>query len=182
MVYRFIVLSDEVEDFRRDILIDSEDTFFNLHNAILDSVGYTKDQISSFFICDDDWSKGQEITLIEMDTSSEEDNFVMDSTPLSELLEDERQKLIYVFEYLTERSFFMELREIIPGQSLDKPKCSKSIGEAPAQTTKFEEILDTSSAKSTATDDFFDDGDIDLDEYDDEALGDLSEGNPFDDY
>lgn len=184
MVYRFIILSDEVDDFRRDILIDSESTFFELHNAILDSVGYTADQMTSFFICDEDWSREQEITLVEMDTSSEEDNYVMDNTHLSDFLEDEKQKLIYVFEYLTERSFFMELREIIPGKSLEKPECVKLAGEAPPQTTKFEEIPDASSGNTVGTvsdDSFFDDDNLDLDEYDEEELDNfLSDGNPFD--
>ena len=79
----------------------------DLQNAILDSVGYTKDQMTSFFICDDDWSKKTEITLVEMDTSSEEDSYVMADTQLEELLEDEHQKLLFVFDYMTERAFFM---------------------------------------------------------------------------
>ena len=74
MVFRFLILSDEVDDFKREIKIDSEATFLDLYNAIMDSVGYTKDQMCSFFICDDDWSKNTEITLVEMDTSSEVDN------------------------------------------------------------------------------------------------------------
>ena len=74
MVFRFLILSDEVEDFKREIQIDSEATFLELYEAIMDSVGYTKDQICSFFICEDDWSKTTEITLIEMDTTSEVDS------------------------------------------------------------------------------------------------------------
>ena len=103
---------------KREIKIDSESTFLDLQNAILDSVGYTKDQMTSFFICDDDWSKKTEITLVEMDTSSEEDSYVMADTQLEELLEDEHQKLLFVFDYMTERAFFMELREIVPGKRL----------------------------------------------------------------
>ena len=86
MVFRFLILSDEVDDFKREIKIDSEATFLDLYNAIMDSVGYTKDQMCSFFICDDDWSKNTEITLVEMDTSSEVDNYIMEDTRLEELL------------------------------------------------------------------------------------------------
>ena len=96
MLFRFLILSDEADDFKREIKIDSESTFLDLQNAILDSVGYTKDQMTSFFICDDDWSKKTEITLVEMDTSSEEDSYVMADTQLEELLEDEHQKLLLV--------------------------------------------------------------------------------------
>ena len=57
MIYRFLILSDEVDNFSREITIDSEATFLDLQNVILDSVNYTKDQITSFFICDEDWGK-----------------------------------------------------------------------------------------------------------------------------
>ena len=69
MLFRFLILSDEADDFKREIKIDSESTFLDLQNAILDSVGYTKDQMTSFFICDDDWSKKTEITLVERKTA-----------------------------------------------------------------------------------------------------------------
>jgi len=189
MIYKFVILSDEVDDFRRDITIDSDATFLDLHEAILDSVGYAKDQMTSFFICDDDWMKEKEITLVEMDTSSEEDCYVMDATRLSDLVEEEKQKLIYVFEYLTERSFFMELQEIITGKSQAKAKCVLQEGNPPKQTTDFEAFDAKLNARmATATnhhfdDDLYDDDDgFGMDDYDEEDLDNLSEGNPFDDY
>ena len=179
MVYRFIIVSDEVDDFRRDIMIDSDATFFELHEAILHSVGYAKDQITSFFICDDDWTKQREITLMDMDSSSDEDIYVMDSTRLSELLDEERQKLIYVFELLTDRCFYMELREIIPGKNQAKPEAVKSAGRAPQQISLMEDLdfsIPVHASHSSVYDednDFYDDfGDED---YDDEDLENLSD-------
>jgi hypothetical protein len=183
MIYRFIILSDEADNFRRDITIDSDATFLDLHNAILDSVGYTKDQMTSFFICDEDWSKKIEITLVEMDSNAEEDSYVMEKVRLNELLEEERQKLIYVFEYLTDRSFFMELKEIIPGKNQEKTAVVRSDGKAPVQLSQPED-LDFSAVTSNTVleeEDFFND-DINLDEYDEDDFGNLSEGNPFDNY
>ena len=183
MLFRFLILSDEADDFKREIKIDSESTFLDLQNAILDSVGYTKDQMTSFFICDDDWSKKTEITLVEMDTSSEEDSYVMADTQLEELLEDEHQKLLFVFDYMTERAFFMELREIVPGKALDAPICSKSVGTPPAQIVSFDEF----EAKNGSTDvgeDFYGDAEYDMDELDKSGFDGLGEGpmdNPYDD-
>ena len=85
MIYRFTLISDEVDDFVREIQIDPEATFYDFHEAIVKSVGYTNDQMTSFFICDDDWSKNTEITLVEMDTSSEVDNYIMEDTRLEEI-------------------------------------------------------------------------------------------------
>jgi len=188
MIYKFVILSDEVDEFRRDILIDSDATFFELHEAILDSIGYTGDQMTSFFICDEDWMKEKEITLVEMDTGSEEDNYVMDSTKLSDLIEEEKQKLLYVFEHLTERSFFMELQEIITGKSQPKAECVFRKGNPPVQTTEFEALDERLNTRLSATnhhldDDFYDDDDdFGMDDYDEEDFDNLSEGNPFDDY
>ena len=179
MVYRFIIVSEEVDDFRRDIKIDSDATFFDLHEAIIHSVGYTEDQLTSFFICDEDWTKQTEITLIDMDSSSDEDIYVMDSTRLSELLDEERQKLVYVFELLTDRCFYMELRDIIPGKNLDKPQVVKSIGHAPQQISKMEDldfsipVRNSHSSPYEEEDEFYNEyGDDDYDEEDLENFSD----------
>ena len=146
MIYRFTLISDEVDDFIREIKIDSEATFFDLHEAILKAAGYKDDQMTSFFICDDDWEKEKEITL-------EEDGYIMRETRLSDLVEDEKQKLLYVFDPLAERVFFIELSEIITGKDLDKAVCSRKAGEAPKQTVDFDEMM----AKSNS-------GNLDIDE------------------
>ena len=136
MIYRFTLISDEVDDFVREIQIDPEATFYDFHEAIVKSVGYTNDQMTSFFICDDDWEKEKEITLEEMDDNPEMDSWVMKDTTISELIEDEKQKLLYVFDYMTERCFFIELSEIITGKEMKGAKCTKKEGDAPKQTRK----------------------------------------------
>jgi hypothetical protein len=139
MIFRFLILSDEVDNFVREIKIDSDATFLDLHNTIIESTGYTKDQMTSFYICDDNWNRKTEITLVDMGTSSEEDSYIMEDTRLEELLEDEDQKLLYVFDYLTERAFFIELKEMIPRKTLDRPVCSRSEGLPPPQVMNFED-------------------------------------------
>ena len=129
MVYKFRIISDEVDGFFREIKIDSDASFYDLHEAILKSVGYKDDQMTSFFICDDDWEKETEVTLEDMGGgSSEEDTYVMRDTRLSELLEDEKQKLLYVFDPLAERVFFIELSEILTGKAFEKVVFSRKEG------------------------------------------------------
>ncbi|MDR1373334.1 MAG: plasmid pRiA4b ORF-3 family protein [Dysgonamonadaceae bacterium] len=181
MLYRFVIISDEKDEFRRDILIDSEATFFELHDAILDSVSYEKDQVTSFFICNEDWEKETEITLVEMDTNSDEDSYVMNTTRLNELLDEEGMRLIYVFEPVTERVFFIELKEIITGKTQEKPECIKSTGTPPAQITDFNEIdTGTLGATNAEINSIFDEEEASLDEYDD--FEDLHEDNQFEEY
>ena len=146
MIYRFTIISDEVDDFVREIQIDPEATFFDFHEAILKSVGYANDQMTSFFICDDDWEKGKEVTLEEMDDNPEIDSWVMKDTAISELVEDEKQKLLYVFDYITERCFFIELSEIITGKDMNGAKCTKKSGDAPKQTLSI--LLNINACRS----------------------------------
>ncbi|MBP1612667.1 MAG: hypothetical protein H6Q13_115 [Bacteroidetes bacterium] len=176
MIYRFTIISDEVDDFIREIQIDPEATFFDLHEAILKSAGYKADQMTSFFICDDDWEKEKEITLEEMDDNPEIDSWVMKETLLNELIEDEKQKLLYVFDYITERCFFIELSEIITGKEIKAPKCTKKEGEAPKQTIDIEEMT-TSTGSLDLDENFYGDQDFDIEEFDPEGFEGL-DGDP----
>lgn len=173
MVYRFLALSDEVDDFLREIKIDSEASFYELHKILRESIGLTQEDMSSFFMCNDDWEKEQEITLTEMDTSSEYDNLVMDKTFLHEFTIDEGQKLLYIFDYFSERALFLELKEIIPGVDMIQPKCTKSIGELPKQVEFNDDIIYASTATTLLDESFFGDEGFDLDELDEEGFSDL---------
>lgn len=169
MVYRFKLVSDEVDNFSREIEIDSESNFLQLRNAILESVGYSKDELDSFFLCDDDWQKEEEITLEDMGSSSDQDVWLMETTPLNEMIEEEGQKLIFVFDYMTERSFFMEMKEVIPGRNLSEPVCTIKRGKAPAQDMdikEFEKKIDTKASKEFDLDDeeFYGDSHFNSDE------------------
>lgn len=174
MIYKFLIVSDEVDDFKRVIKIDSDATFKELNDAILDSVGYTHDQMTSFFICEDDWEKGTEVTLVDMGRDSDEDIWLMESTRLSDLVEDEGQRLMYVFDYLTDRAFFMELRETIFGDDLESAVCTKSVGEAPAQMVDFEDIEKKIAQQAAADDldaDFYGADEYDISELDEDSFG-----------
>lgn len=180
MVYRFTIISDEVDNFRREIQIDSDATFLDFHNAILKSVGYPNDQMTSFFVCDDNWEKETEVTLEDMGTSSDEDSWIMEETPLNELLEEEKQHLLYIFDPLADRAFFIELTEIITGKDLDEAICTKQTGDAPQQLLDFDQLMAAQVSTTTLDDSFGDDEDFDLDEIDPDGF-DMGSPADFDD-
>lgn len=177
MVYKFKLVSDEVSNFSREIEIDANSSFLQLRNAILDSVNYTKDDIDSFFLCDDEWQRQEEITLEDMGSSSDQDIWIMEDTPLNELIEEEGQKLVFVFDYMTERSFFMEMKEAVPGRTLSDPICTVKRGKAPAQNVdldEFEKQIDQNAKKQVE--------DIDIEEfYGDTDFNEDELGSGFDD-
>jgi hypothetical protein len=183
MVYKFRLLSDEVEDFRRDIEIDSDATFIELHKAILESVNYPDDQMTSFFICNDRWIKEVEITREDMGGMSEDENYIMSDTVIGDLVEEEKQKLMYVFDPLGDRVFYMELSKIEFHKDINEAICTKSIGEAPAQVLNFDELMSKTPAASALGEDLnedfygsegYNDDDIDPDGFDMGNIADMS--------
>lgn len=180
MIFNFRLVSDEVDNFKREIEIDADDTFLDLRNAICDAVQYDRSEMCSFFLCDDSWEKEKEITLEDMGTDSDEDTYLMDECILSYYLDDEGQKLMFVFDYMTDRAFFLQLKKIITGKSLKDPVCTLSMGKAPDQhidMKRFEAEIDAKAAKQASLEDFgedFDEDGYNEDEFDPESFSDLT--------
>lgn len=173
MIYKISFLCDEVDNFRRVFEADTEATFLDLHKAILESLGFPDDQMTSFFLCNNRWEKEQEVTLVEMESSYEYDNMVMESTRLSELILETPQKLLYVFDPMFERCLFGEVSEIIAGKSMEGVKCVKSQGKAPKQL-QTEENFNFNTSDLDVDNDFYGDSEYDQDELDPEGFGDMN--------
>ena len=136
--------------------------------------------MNSFFLCEDGWEKGKEITLEDMGSDSSEDVYLMEDSILSDFLEDEGQRMIFVFDYMTERSFFIELKQTKPGKHLQDPVCSLSMGKAPAQFVdldEFEAKIDQKAAAAAAADldeDFYGSEQFTDDEFDAEGFDEMT--------
>ena len=102
-----------------------------------------------------------------------------EDTRLSELLEDEKQKLIYVFDPLTERVFFIELSEIITGKDLEHAVCSRKEGNPPKQTVDFDEQMKADSSLDL-DENFYGDQEYDMEDFDPDGYDIGSGGNPYD--
>lgn len=176
MTYRFTFMNDEVDSFKLVFEADADATFLDFHKAILAAVGYPDDQMTSFFLCNAQWEKEQEVTLVEMDNSMEYDNMTMEATLLSDLLTEAKQRLIYVFDPMMERYFFGSLTSIEPGHT-DGVVLVEKKGHAPKQL-KEDDILNvapvTTADLAFGDDDFYGDSQYDLEDLDDEGFQSLS--------
>lgn len=181
MIYRFSIISNEVEDFIREIKIDSDATFFDLQEAILAACQYDNKQITSFFTCSDRWEKEQEILMEDLGYGrADEDIYLMKDTRLSELLEDEKQRMVFIFDPLEERMFLIELTEIIFGKTQSNAVCSRQHGLPPQQYIEISEPIPPTPTKKAEDlqEDFYGSDDFDNEEFDPEGF-EISEGNPY---
>jgi hypothetical protein len=65
--YRFKVTLEDNEDIFRDIDIKAAHTFDQFHKIIQEAFKFDAHPAASFFVSDDYWRKGQEITLRKED-------------------------------------------------------------------------------------------------------------------
>ena len=62
MRFRIKFISDEVEGFLRELEINEDASFLDLNKAVLQACNYPDDQMTSFFLCNDEWERGVQIT------------------------------------------------------------------------------------------------------------------------
>lgn len=131
-IYRFRVVFEDNEEISRDIEIKSNQTFFDFHNCIQDSIRFDKKHAASFFVSDDYWRKEQEITLLEEDMES--DTKLMSKTKIAAHIDHPYQRFIYVYDKAVQWSFLIELIKIdSENPKINYPTCIKSVGHAPKQ-------------------------------------------------
>lgn len=137
MIYKFKVLSEEDDKFFMDIEIESDQTFYDLHDFIQEELEYDSSLLAKFFIATHNWQPKQEISLIETEAASGGKTVAMDKAVLSSFMKDAHQKLLYVFDLINNRSFFIELMETKQDTSSRYyPICIDFGGEIPPQFGK----------------------------------------------
>lgn len=156
MIYKIRVILDAEEDIFRDIEIDSGSSLEDFHNTITQAFGFVGNEMASFFTCDDQWNQDEEIALFDMgDTGS--GVRLMNETFLEDILTEDTPKLIYVYDFLSMWTFFIELADIVDKEDA-KPY--------PNVLFSFGEIPDAPPEKEFKADPTFD-FDNTLDNYDD---------------
>ena len=113
MIYRFRVIldNDTEDDIFRDLEIRESDTLEDLHNIITQSFGFDGSEIASFYISNDEWDQGEEISLFDL--SEDASARLMNNTILNDVVHEAQTKLIYVYDFLNMWTFFVELAEIV---------------------------------------------------------------------
>lgn len=111
MVYKFRIILDAEEDIFRDIAILEDDTLEDLHNAIVNAFDFDGLELASFYTCDEQWNQDEEISLFDTGDIAGEQR-IMSDYPLSEILDKENTKIIYVYDFLNMWTFIIELAAI----------------------------------------------------------------------
>ena len=167
MIYKVRIILDAKDDIFRDIEIDAGDSMEEFHNAISQSFGFLGNEMASFYTCDQEWVQDEEIALFDMSESGS-DVRLMNETFLEDVINEQNPKLIYVYDFLSMWTFFVELADIVdnaPGVTY--PNVLFSFGELPETPPEknFKADPDPSAELDMEDDETYDNyEDLDFDE------------------
>ena len=131
MIYKIRIILDTNEDIFRDLEIEEENTLEDLHNAVTQAFGFLGQEMASFYTCDQEWQQDEEIALFDMGPNEGETR-LMTKTTIGEVLNQHTPKLIYVYDFMSMWTFFVELADIVEKEDgRTYPNVLFSFGEIP---------------------------------------------------
>ena len=159
MIYRFRVIldNDTDDDIFRDIEIYKTNSLEEFHETIVNSFSFINNEMASFYISDNEWNQGEEISLFNFGDESKETK-LMSSVAINQVINNQNNKLIYIYDFLNMWVFLIELIEVAEEiKGVNYPNIIFSKGELPekAPEKKFE----------SKKDGIVDDGDYEDDHY-----------------
>jgi hypothetical protein len=137
MIYKIRLILDTKEDVIRDIAVSNETTLEDLHNSITNAFGFDGNEMASFYLTDNDWNQGEEIPLFNMDEAN--DAIAMQNFFIKDVLSEDKSKLIYVYDFLSMWTFFVELITVAEDTNqFDLPSLLLSVGNVPSEAPEKE--------------------------------------------
>ena len=169
--FRVLLDSKENNEIFRDIIIGDNENFETLYKLILNAYNFSEQQMASFYMSNDNWDKGHEISLIDMSLGEDAQQIlpgVMSSSILADFMTESDQKIILVHDFLRMWIFLIELIET-SDDAPAKPNILLCVGDAPLENSRSSEdenlVFETDTEEGNEDEDEFGFGEFE-DEYD----------------
>lgn len=169
--YKFRVLLDTENDTEifRDIVIDQKANFETFYHAIKSAFSFNSEQMASFYVSNEEWDKGEEISLVDVNFDPDAEPVgLMNNLNLEDRVQSSDQKFILVHDFMSMWIFLCELQDIID-EKVAEPYVALAIGTAPDENSRqdFENFEEEYGYDEE--DEFGDDG-FGNDEFDEEEF------------
>ena len=127
------MLSDESDNFVRDFEVYPDMTLTEFHNFLLEALGY-EPCIVSIFKSDAEWRLVEEFTELDMGDDTPGAPRCMDKVRLMEVNSDFHDRLVYTFDMINDRSYYLELIDMQrPYAEMTYPRVAFEHAPAPDQ-------------------------------------------------
>ncbi|MBV9963957.1 MAG: hypothetical protein JO072_17065 [Parafilimonas sp.] len=135
-ILKFRAYYEEDDAVYRDVVIKHSQTFHDLHNAILKAYEFDNKHQGTFYRSNDNWQRGREITLEKYaDKDYRAEPLLMADTTIGSEIRDTNQKFIYVYDFVKNWTFHVELINVTKEESskINYPATSRVEGIGPQQ-------------------------------------------------
>lgn len=134
-ILKFRVYFEEDESVYRDVVIRHNQTFFELHEAILKSYEFDNKHKATFFRSNDHWQRGREISLELYEKEYKAAPLIMSETTIGSEIRDPNQRFIYLYDFNKNWSFLLELINVSKEENpkVSYPSTARTEGIAPSQ-------------------------------------------------
>lgn len=135
-VLKFRVFFEEDDTIYRDIAIKHNQSFFELHQALLAAYEFDSIHQASFYRSNDSWQRGRAISLEKYDNVEYKvDPLDMFETNIGTEIRDTEQKFVYVYDFQKNWSFQIQLIGVSKEENakLIYPTITRKEGIGPSQ-------------------------------------------------
>ena len=134
-ILKFRIYWEDDDSVYRDIVIRHNQSFFDLHNAMLKSFDFDNKHKATFYRSNDRWERGREITLEKYDRNYKAEPLLMSETLMGSEIHNTNQKFIYVYDFNKNWTFMVELINVNKEENakVSYPSCIRTEGIAPSQ-------------------------------------------------
>jgi hypothetical protein len=135
-VLKFRVFFEEDDTIYRDIAIKHNQSFFELHQALLSAYEFDSIHQATFYRSNDSWQRGRAISLEKYDNVEYKvDPLDMFETNIGTEIRDTEQKFIYVYDFQKNWSFQILLIGVSKEENakLTYPTITRKEGIGPSQ-------------------------------------------------
>ena len=134
-VLKFRVYYEDDDAVYRDVVIKHNQTFLDLHQAILKAYDFDNKHGATFYRSNDYWQRGREISFEKYDKEYKAEPLLMADTNIGSEIRDTNQKFIYVYDFAKNWTFLVELINVAKEESskINYPATSRTEGIGPQQ-------------------------------------------------
>lgn len=134
-ILKFRAYYEDDDAVYRDVVIKHTQTFFDLHNAILKAYEFDNKHQATFYRSNDYWQRGREISIEKYDKEYKAEPLIMANTTIGSEIRDTNQKFIYVYDFIKNWTFLVELINVSKEESskINYPATSRIEGIGPQQ-------------------------------------------------
>src|SRR5580698_3025342 len=134
-ILKFRIYLEEDDSVYRDVAVRHTQSFLQLHQVILKAYEFDSKHQATFYRSNDQWQRGREITLEKYDKPYRAEPLLMEATPIGSEIRDPNQKFVFVYDFVKNWSFLVELINVSREEDLklNYPAIIKSEGIAPSQ-------------------------------------------------